>query len=299
MAKTLSLAKKLINKKIFTRFRPQIRSRHPSHEILRSELPSFPFKSVIRFGSDKELADTIVKGGNRIELNSTEAIRNSADKLLMKQCFTSVGISTTRWFTTNGETMIWEAGQDTILNLPDLPWPIVAKHRFGSRGTGNTLIYNQEELTAWLRDKTLSNYIFEKFYSYTREYRLHVTADGCFYTCRKLLKNDAPKENKWQRHDDNCIWAVESNESFDKPSNWNTIITDCVGALGAIGLDFGAFDVKVQSAKDSKGKIRKEPKYIIIEVNSAPSFGDITANKYLEILPSLLTKKYNTWKLRK
>ena len=45
----------------------------------------------------------------------------------------------------------------------------------------------------------------------TREYRLHVTKFGCFYTCRKLVKNDAP-EDTWQKHDDVCNWVFEENQ---------------------------------------------------------------------------------------
>jgi type I restriction enzyme S subunit len=37
----------------------------------------------------------------------------------------------------------------------------------------------------------------------SREYRLHVTADGCFYACRKMLKADA--EERWYKNDSNCV----------------------------------------------------------------------------------------------
>ena len=60
--------KKLIN--MYKKFRPVIKSRHPSHSKLRSRngrlLSLLPFKSVIRFGSSKELDDTIINGGSRI-----------------------------------------------------------------------------------------------------------------------------------------------------------------------------------------------------------------------------------------
>ena len=82
----------------------------------------------------------------------------------------------------------------------------------------NTKINNQEELEAWLLGKNLNNYIFEQFCKMTREYRLHVTKFGCFYTCRKLVKSDAP-EDTWQKHDDVCNWVLEENPSFKKPKN--------------------------------------------------------------------------------
>lgn len=168
---------------------------------------------------------------------------------------------------------------------------IVMKSHFGSRGLGNTLIKTQEELNNWLAVHPVNNYIVEKFYNFNREYRLHVTADGCFYTCRKMLKKDVPKEKRWFRNDQNSVWIVEENPDFDKPVNWDAIVQECVKALKAVGLDFGAIDLRVQSATDGKGSKRPNPDFIVLETNSAPSFGEVTLRKYQEILPQLLTKK--------
>ena len=144
-------------------------------------------------------------------------------------------------------------------------------------GTGNTKFDTQAQLESWIRGKDLSGYIFEKFYNYSREYRLHVTKDGCFYTCRKLVKNDAP-EDTWQKHDDVCNWVLEDNPSFKKPKNWDAIVADCIKAKDALGLDICAFDVGVQGAKD--GVERENPEWIIFESCSAPSFGEITGQEY-------------------
>ena len=144
-----------------------------------------------------------------------------------------------------------------------------------------------------MKGKDLSSYLFEKFYSYVREYRIHVSKNGCFYTCRKMLKTDCKEDkNAWQRHDDNCVWMVEENPLFDKPANWDTIVSECVKALQSVGLDIGACDVRVQSAKDSKGNKRKEVDFIIIEINSAPSMGERTEIEYLKELPKLLKDKF-------
>ena len=267
-------------------FRPLILSRHPSHSILRAKnetLPLLPFRSVIRFGSTTVSDD-------RLEINTVDAVKNSASKLLMKQKFTEAGVKTAKWYVYNIE--------EGIFNLPDgygickdeLVFPLVAKSHFGSRGIGNTKFNTREELEAWLLDKNLNNYIFEQFVKMTREYRLHITKFGCFYTCRKLVKNDAP-EDTWQKHDDVCNWVLEENPSFKKPKNWNDIVADCIKAKDALGLDICAFDVGVQGSKD--GIERETPEWIIFESCSAPSFGEITSQKYIEILPKLLIDKYN------
>jgi glutathione synthase/RimK-type ligase-like ATP-grasp enzyme len=258
-------------------FRPLILSRHPSHSILRAKnqtLPLLPFRSVIRLGSTTE-------SDGRLEINTTEAVKNSASKLLMKQKFTEVGIKTAKWI----------KGCDVMdENNHPYQYPIVAKSLFGSRGIGNTKINSDEELLQWIENKNLNNYIFEEFVKMTREYRLHVTKFGCFYTCRKLVRNDAP-EDTWQKHDDVCNWVLEENPSFKKPKNWDDIVADCIKAKDALGLDICAFDVGVQGAKD--GVERENPEWIIFESCSAASFGNVTGQKYIEILPKLLIDKYN------
>ncbi len=280
--------------------RPSVRSRHNTHSGLRTKLERLPFKSIVRLGSttsteeiNRERVSKGLQPAVFVELNSVDAVKNSSSKLRMKQCFTREGVKTADWFTTNGQTWIKKNGEDTIMNLPDLPYPIVAKSHFGSRGEGNTLLNSRTELETWMRGKTLNNYIFEKYYNYSREYRLHISAEGCFYTCRKMLKRDAPGGNKWQRHDDNCVWILEENSQFDKPVNWNSIVEHSVKALNSVGLDIGAVDVRVQSRLDSRDRVRENPDFIIVEINSAPSFGELTEQHYLTQIPRILNRKRN------
>lgn len=263
-------------------FRPQIRSRHDTHDGLRTLLSRFKKRSVIRFGSSTELNDGI----DRIELNTVQAIRNSANKYLMKECFINAGVKTADVISGKDNTA------ETVLEFFK-DYPVVAKHIFGSRGRGNYLLKTKEELTAWLSSHSdLNNYIFEKFYNYNREYRLHVNEQGCFYTCRKMLKSDTPEDKRWFRNDSNSVWIVEENEQFDKPSNWDAVIEESVKALKSVGLDFGAVDLRIQSATDSKGRTRENPEFIVVEINSAPSFGEGTLAKYLEEIPKMLQLKF-------
>lgn len=264
-----------------------ILSRHPSHKCLRMEsknLPLMPFRSVVRFGSTTEIEDTIANGGKRIEINTTQSIRNSANKLLMKQCFATAGVKTAQWTRDANEA-------------PSFEFPIVAKAHFGSKGKGNTLIHNQTEFDAWKQGKTLSNYIYEKFMNYGHEFRLHITEDGCFYACRKALKQDVPESEKWRRHDDVCVWFLETNENFFRPNSWNDIVRDCINALRAIGADILSFDVRVQSPTDKKGNRRDYQDFILLECNSASSMDNgtgelsVCAKKYIEILPQIINKK--------
>lgn len=281
---------KLVSKKLPTNFRPQIRSRHPSHRVLRNHLPLLPFRSVVRLGSTTELEDTVEKGGKRIECNSIQAIMNSSSKIRMKECFTKAGVKT-------ADFIMGSEGLNDVKAFAEECLPIVAKQQFGSKGSGNTLIKTMEELETWIKGKTLSNYVFEKFYNFALEYRLHISEEGCFYACRKALKKDCPEDQKWRHHDDTCVWFTEQNADFRKPKNWNHIVTDCVNALKAIGADVLSFDVKVQSEKTAKGENRDEQDFILIECNSASSMDNgvdeisLCATKYIEEIPKILRRK--------
>ena len=228
-------------------------------------------KAVVRFGSVTELKSDV-------EVNSVESIKNSSSKLKMKKCFDNAGVHTAKWGQANNLEDLLK-----LANSLTNEWKnyLVCKSLFGSRGNGNTLIKSVDELEIWAINKNLENYIFEKFYNYTREYRLHITEEGCFYTCRKLLKEDTPNDRRWYRNDSNSVWVVEENASFNKPSNWNLIIEDCVKALKSIGADVLSFDVKVSKDED----------FILIECNSASSFGKITLEKYKEEIPKIINRK--------
>ena len=274
--------------KKYTKFKTQVFSRHPSHNVLRSELPLLPFRSVIRLGSTTASNPKL----KRTELNSAKSVKYSSNKRIMKVCFDAFEVKNPDWFIYDDINDLFINCRDTTnVDKDEMPFPLIIKHVNGSRGTGNYMIYNVDELYQFIENKNITKYIFEKYYTYSREYRLHVTKHGCFYTCRKMLKNETPQHLRFQRHDDNCVWIVEENNSFDKPVNWNLIVDDCVKALASLGGDIMAFDVKVQSARKPNGSLRTDPKWIVIESCSAPSFGDITAKKYIEQIPILLKEK--------
>ncbi len=286
--KTSSPLKKL-KRAALTFFRPSVFSRHPSHAPLRKLLKLLPFRAVIRFGST-------TNSKHKVQCNSVESIKNSADKLLMKRCFNLANVRTAAAWTMG---LVNDVVQFIAINTglenyhqSTIPYPIIIKHRRGSRGKGIYLLNNLQDLLSWLHGKTLTNYIVEKYHKYTREYRLHVTKNGCFYTCRKMIKSDTPDNQRWYRNDSNCTWIVESNELFDKPINWVDIESDCVKALNAVGLDIGACDVKVQSAFKKNGNLRTSPEYIVLEINSAPSLKEQGLVHYQTQLPKILRSKF-------
>ena len=248
-----------------------IRSRNKSCKPLK-EL-TFPIKVIYRMGSQTPTT-MITKQKRVLEINSPEACRLSGDKILMKTRFTRAKIPTAKWFTINPKDIDHEKIKHYLIKWGTL----IIKHKHSSKGNGIYLIKSIEDYLQFLQDKQypLQSYICEQYHNYSREYRVHVTKTGCFYACRKMLKQDA--EVRWHRHENNSVWILEDNEMFDKPSNWNDVVNDCVKALKALNLDIAAFDVKIQTNK------YKNPKYIILESNSAPALGDYGLEKYKQLL---------------
>jgi len=280
------------NTKKITTFRPMILSRHPSHDCLRAKtknLSLLPYQSVVRFGSTTEVEDTIANGGKRIEINTVQSIKNSANKLLMKQAFEEAGVKTATWTSFNN--------LESLRGWASEKFPIVAKAHYGSKGKGNTLLKSAEELESWLKTHSPSSYIFEKFMNYGHEFRLHVTEQGYFYACRKALKQGVAEEDKWRRHDDICVWFLEENEQFFKPNSMNDIEADCVKALKAIGADILSFDVRVQSPTDKDDRPRQYQDYILLECNSASSMDNgtgelsVCAKKYIDEIRKVIIEK--------
>jgi len=261
-------------------FVTQIRSRHPSHNVLRGVLGRFPVRSVVRLGSTTEMANDGLK---RIEINSVKAISNSSSKLKMKQCFAKAGVATATWYTYDRGAWFLNGYNEGSYEkqLKDLKFPIIAKGIFGSRGQANTKIDTAAALTTWLKGKDTSGYIFEEFFDGSREYRFHISTLGVFLTWRKLRRNDTPDNQRWFFNNQNCNWVSEQHELYNRPATYQQIADECVKALNACGLDIGGCDVRV----NKKGEFK------IIEINSACSLAEQTAEAYKAELTKLINNK--------
>lgn len=259
-------------------FRPQLRTKNHTAAPLRNSLGEFAMRCIIRLGSRTTVAEAFPRmpqGRPVIEVNTVEACHNSGDKILMKQLFEDNQVKTAEYDVLS-EAIEWNI------------FPAIIKHRNSCKGEGIYFVESREDLTRLKSElRPNSSYIIERYMGYQKEYRLHVTKDGCFYTCRKMLKQDA--EDRWHRHDSNSVWIMEENPLFEKPKNWDDIVSECVKALNAVGLDVCSCDIKVQSEKGRRDDF--VPEFIILEVNSASSMGEVTAIKYIEELPKIINYK--------
>lgn len=248
-----------------------------------------PKRTILRLGSitsTKSIArHNKTKPSKYKEINTAEACRICGNKITMKSRFTHGKIKTAPWFifSLKGE----EANIQRVSHYLKKWKRLIIKHKFSSKGNGIYFIETLDDFKEFLNtipQNTLKNYIIEKYYTYSREYRIHVTRQGCFLADRKMLKSDA--EVRWHRHADNSIWISDDNPLFNKPDNWEDIILSCVNALKSVNLDIGAVDVKIQS------KEKTNPDWVILEINSAPALGEKSVEKYKNIILKLINNVF-------
>lgn len=273
-----------------TKWKPgyvRVFSRHPSHNPLRNSVKTPASNVVVRLGSITSPNYTPDQ-----EINTVESIENTKNKYTMKKLFRSAGVSSPAFYPLfNSNAGRWEGDNFTFVSyntlINELSYPVLAKRTYRSRGAGMKKLNNSTELREFIDEFVINNrlhernpYYLEEFKNYIKEYRIHVSElGGYFYTCRKVLRQEyAGTEDNWYRNDTNSNWLLESNESFDKPDTWDDIVEDCQRAREALGLSICAVDVKVT----------KDGRWIILEANSAPSFGDITIEKYILEITKLI-----------
>ena len=255
----------------------KVRTKNNSAALLKRSIPSKGL-AIYRMGSKTANEEAFrfskrYRSGEEVfEINTVQSCINSSNKLLMKQCFDKAGVSTATW--TTAEEFINN-------NDKNIHFPVVVKEVYGYKNKGNMLCQNNEEIIEFIGENNINRYIVEKFYTYSREYRIHATNNGAFYALRKMLKDETDDENRWFRNDSNCVWILEDNELFDKPNNWSSICYLAAKAIDSVGLSIGCVDVKVQANHNN-------PRAIILETNSAPALSDKTAEAYKNELLKML-----------
>jgi len=205
-------------------------------------------KIVINWGASN-LSQEILKCD---VLNLSDAVRTATNKLsAFKELsgalpipeWTESRVEAVKWLT-EGKTVVAR----TIIN--------------GHGGEGIVLVENEAELP----DAPL----YTKYIPKTEEYRVHVFKDEAFFTQRKARKTDIP--------DEQINWKVRNlTGGFIFASQNVEVANECkeaaIKAINILGLDFGAVDIIWN---------KKQDKYYVLEVNTAPGLGPSTLEKYTE-----------------
>lgn len=155
----------------------------------------------------------------------------------------------------------------------DKGFTVVERHILnGNSGAGIRLVEpvgpgeaGDEELNGIQRCPLYVKYVPKK-----QEYRIHVCGGEAVDIQRKARRKDVADEAinwKIRNHDNGFIFA--RNEDGITPPD---VINQAVGAVKALGLDFGAVDVIFND---------KEQKAYVLEVNTAPGLSGETLQGYL------------------
>ena len=215
----------------------RIVTRQRTCRALRKQI-RLPFRAVANFGlhnnAEFQRRLRLLRVPPGIIINIPEAVINGADKKRTKERLVEAGINTARWW------------PDANPSAED--FPVVAKHRFGSRGTGVYLLKTPAELTQFKASRNMGSYIVEKYRGYRYEYRVHASRTKAFLSHRKARKDGVESGDKWKYSYENSVWFTESNPKFCKPEQiWPKIVDACTKAIAVLGLDFGVIDVKVSN----------------------------------------------------
>lgn len=227
----------------------------------------FSKRILLRLGSTTPLISKF----KYLEINSIEGVRTSANKITMKKAFDSANIRHSEW--------INSASKDNIRNFYNKHKILIAKHKHSSKGKDIYYIDSIEFLEDFMNKVNLKDFVFEKYYFFPNEYRVHIDVNhGCFYSCKKIIKEDA--EIQWHKHADNSVFVLVTEE-YKLPECWNDLINDCIKVLKEMKLTIACFDILCCNND-----------FIIVESNTAPSLATYGITYYSNHLKKWYDTKF-------
>lgn len=187
-------------------------------------------------------------------LNKAEGINTAGNKLLaFKQLSTNDAINLPEWTSSKDDALAWIEDGSAVVCRTVLR---------GHSGQGIVMANTADELV----DAPL----YVKYVKKTHEFRLHILNGEMFDIQRKMRNREIADEDvNWQvrNHDNGFIFGREGVEAEEAAIEQSAL------AVQTLGLDFGAVDL-IYNKKDNK--------YVVIEVNTAPGLTGTTLDNYVE-----------------
>lgn len=208
---------------------------------------------LIRWGSR---ADTLADSGTQRVLNPASAIERASNKLESLHVLRDQGIPVPDW-DTDPEALVERVG-----------YPILGRRISHARGEDVVLCLQRRDWRRRPRD------YYVKYIPTNREYRLHVAGGEVIRIQGKYLDvNDEEIQARWIRNH-------HTGYRFRAPRRrlHSARLDSAVGAVEALGLDFGAVDLIVA---DDGG-------HYVLEVNTSPSCSPLTAAAYVRAFCGML-----------
>lgn len=317
------VAQQVPAKKKLTMFAPTVFSKHGSHDVFRrgktqERLPLglYNKRVLVSFGS------TTATPAGHVRINSVEGVKNASNKVTTKKFCEALKIPTQKYIvgvnTKTAETIIKEI-TDKGIN-----YPVVAKQVYGYGGAGMFKLENEAELrefkTKTLKETYFIEEVFQDNIKKCREYRIHVAPllvgvsmeytitvrstdesgkvttktetitsnTGEVSSARKKMTEEGVKKKFFGRNvklgHAFFTYSFSKEEAIEKRNvkmDWNAMVAACVALVKELGLDLAAVDILWDSETGN---------FTILEVNSAPSMGDITDNERSHVTAQVYKK---------
>lgn len=192
-------------------------------------------------------------------LNKPMAVATATNKL---SCFTAIYNAMTRGEVSSNIPRFWTRKSDSKLYIQGKHKVVCRQTLTGHSGEGIVIASTLEELV----DAPL----YVQYIPKKREYRVHVFGGVVVDVQRKARDHAIPDEQvNWQvRNHQNGFIYVRDEDISSIPPN---IMSYSLGAIQAVGLDFGAVDVVYNESSDNA---------VVLEINTAPGLSGVTLEGY-------------------
>lgn len=198
-------------------------------------------------GSKFKWNKPVVNWGNKLPLgnclNKNPAV--ATNKIKTFELLKAGNVPHVPWTTDKAEAMKWVNAGKTVM----------ARTKVASQGGAGIVVLNDHPATVAP--------LYTQYVKKRAEYRTHVVNDKVIHVQEKKKKHG---------HEHSLIQSHDNGYVFGKPGEVPQSVLDAgIGAVKALGLDFGAVDV---IWNEHQGKA------YVLEVNTAPGLSPQTAEKY-------------------
>jgi glutathione synthase/RimK-type ligase-like ATP-grasp enzyme len=194
-------------------------------------------------------------------INSPQAIALASNKLDALWAMHDKGVPVPEFTSSPDEATGWLDAGETVFARTTLR---------GSSGAGIVVMQS--------RDDMVRANLYTKYFKAFDEYRVHVFDGKVIDVQQKRKREDVPKEeaNFMVRSHDNGFNFCR--DGVDIP---DACLEAAVAAVAALGLDFGAVDLRYNQKKEQP---------CVLEVNTAPGLEGTTVEKYSQAITELLER---------
>lgn len=163
-----------------------------------------------------------------------------------------------------------------LLDTPDVPWPIIVKPRFGSRGTGVRLLYRTDRIPE-------GDYLFQEYISasHGRDFRVFFAEGTVLAAVERRSQADAAGNIPLISN------ACTGGRIY--PSPFRPAVPDQIAAMTAsiaekAGLWYGTIDYLYRTQEPDPGQLS------VCELNAAPGFTALETEGGVDIAGALMEK---------